>query len=282
MKDTVMRFGRISGLFTLFGNANMDIEDNKRPSVQQNSPSATDNDAAKDDAEFEKKLNAYATKGRAAKEIIPDDNSGKLALKPAAAQGDISFLKELFKRQPDIFENKSSWLLKEGLTQAIIHKHPKTVRFLLDDIKVDPDFSNHREAYKFPQWDALFVAATGVIPTNFRHTAGKNWNVATPADDKALEIFEMVLDAYIDKYIIDPYANDEQTNIKELLQAIEQQFSLPDNNTYMVSDNLVASTKMSYASTLTAARPNIAPILQSAIKNIKNKMIVPNALPPEL
>lgn len=260
-----MRIKNLLGLFNPVHNANMDITDDKKPAhldaaaVQPVIPAPT----------FEQKLAIYAEQGRKKGDtILHQDDDTKLALKSAAAEGDTAFLRTALERRPDIAKNITGYLLKETLTQAIVNKHPQTVSFLLEDAGVDPQpcVTNQfgkDESYKHPQWDALFVAATGVIPHDFIHTPGKVWQIEQNADVSAIEIFDTVLSAYTYKYRNDPQG---------LLSAISENFSMPNNNVYWGGDYNVGSTSSSYASTLGAARPNLAPVLESCVRSLKVKI----------
>lgn len=217
---------------------------------------------------FEVKLNIYATQGRKANEVILDQSDDiKFSLKPAAAQGDTAFLREAMEKRPDIAKQSNNLLLKEALTLAIVNKHPQTVAFLLDDIGIEPDVSDteqfDQQAIHNPRWDALFVAATGMIPLNLHHAPGTVWNPNALADAKALEVFDTVLSAYTYKYRDNPQA---------FLNAVTKSFSLQDDKTYYVDDYKVASTASSYANTLNATRANIAPVLDSTIRSLKAKI----------
>ena len=237
-----------------------------QPYVEATAPA--EQPVAKPVESFESKLRRYAAHGRA-KEAIMQDNDGLFAIKPAARAGDVEFLRELHKRDPAVFARKDYWVLKEGLTNAIVRQKIDVVDFFLNEAEINPEYGHldrhgRDESYKFPNWDALFVAAVGFETRNFMHEPGTVWQNDMEADPKSVEIFEMVLDAYKEKYEGDP---------EGLAKAINRGYSLPDGNTFWNSDYMdyrVMSTKSSSATTLDAARPNLKERLEQALREQKS------------
>lgn len=214
---------------------------------------------------FESKLGRYAAHGRA-KEAIMQDSDGLFAIKPASRAGDVEFLRELHKREPKVFARKDYWVLKEGLTSAITRNKVEVVEFFLKEAQVNPEYGHldrhgRDESYKFPNWDALFVAAVGFETHNFMHEPGTVWQNEMEADSKSVEIFELVLDAYKVKY---------EGDTEGLEKAITRGYSLPNNNTYWNGDYYVMGTSSSYATTLDAARPNLKERLEQTLRELKS------------
>ena len=214
-------------------------------------------------ASFEDKLARYAKIGRKT-EISFKDDDYEYAVNPAAKAGDIEFLREVYARRPEIFENKDNLLHKDGLSYAIAAGKSAVVDFYLNEVGINPEYSavdryKRDESYKFPNWDALFVASVAFRPTNFMHEPGTLWQSPVGAGASAEVVFDIVLDAYKAKYADDPQG---------LKSAIERSYSLPDGNTFYNGSFYVQSTKRSSATTIDAACPSLKVKLQKTLHEL--------------